>query len=150
MVVRFYRRIFPDLPEPDFAEIRKAMESRAEGTPLRGVPKVNTILKGPINQLEFDFIDLAKYPDIRRELDLGQPVIAWMKPERGAPISHSVVIKGTSRDDLMIQVEDPDPDHPEREWPTSEFMNYWNNSDRTLIRARVTQRGQQSALSEFN
>ncbi|MDV3276988.1 MAG: C39 family peptidase [Nitrososphaerales archaeon] len=149
MVIEFYSAIYPDLPNPHMDALKKAMGYDDSGTSLDGVTGVNRILVGGAHRLEFDWRDFAVFDDIKGELEGGRPVIAWMKPNRALELSHSVVIKATTDDDLRVKVNDPEPDDPKSEYTTSEFMKQWENSDRILIRAKVTERPQQRELGDY-
>ena len=152
MVAEFFAAAYPGLPNPDIEEIEKAMGyTDSDGTPLDGIRRVNRILAGQSLQLEFSWSDGQEYPDIVQELEKNRPVIVWLKRDRNAEWSHSVVIKGRAENDLMINVNDPDPATATSSgsWLTSDFMRQWTNSDNILIRARVVERPPQRELTEF-
>lgn len=150
MVVEFYSRKYPDLPNPPMGAIKRVMGyTEDDGTPLDGVTRVNRILMGNQHQLEFEWIELSDFREIKQEIDNQRPVIAWLKRDKFDEYSHSVVIKGRTDDDLMLKVNDPDPSAQKGDWQTSEFMRRWTNSDRILIRAKVTERPQQRELMDF-
>lgn len=139
------------MPNPEMDAIKKETGyTEDDGTPLDGVTKVNRILRGSANRLEFDWVEFADYRDIEQENDNGRPVIAWLKRDKFAEWSHSVVIKGRTEDDLLIKVNDPDPATTGGDWQTSDFMREWTNSDRILIRAKVTERPHQRELKDYS
>ncbi len=148
MIIEFYAKSFPDLPNPEMNALKKAMHYDDDGTPLDGVTDVNKILRGTAHQLEFRWDDFVSFSDIKDELDNGRPVIAWIKPNRATQISHSIVIKQTSQNDLKIKVNDPDPDELS-EYDTTLFMKIWENSDRILIRAKVSDRDTQRQIGDY-
>lgn len=150
MVIEFYAKQYPDLPNPEMGPIKKEMGyTEDDGTPLEGVRRVNRILKGSVHSLEFGWNDYAKYDDIKEEIDERRPVIAWLKRDKFAEWSHSVVIRGRTEDDLRIKVNDPDKDALRDELATADFMREWTNSDRILIRAKVTERPHQRELKDY-
>jgi hypothetical protein len=120
-----------------------------DGVSLDGVVGVNRVLVGSSHRLDFEWIDFAEFRDITEALDSGNPIIAWMKPDKDDEYSHSVVIKGRTEDDLELKVNDPDPATTGGNRKTSDFMREWTNSDRILIRAKVTERPHQRELTDY-
>jgi hypothetical protein len=152
MLVEFYSRKYPDIPNPSIEAIGKAIGYEEEdGTPLDHVWHVDRLLVGNKHRLQFEHEEFAHFRDIKNELLNDKPIIAWLKTNKFDEYSHSVVIKGRTEDDLTLKVNDPDPVTSERtERQVVDFMKEWENSDNCLIRVTVTETPQQKELSEFN
>ena len=147
MMIEFYAKKYPDLPNPDVEVVKKGISYQKDGTRLDGVLGINQHLKGTKHELIFDWIDFAKFPDIEEELAEGKPVIAWIKQNRHADIHHSIVVKGADTSLLRVSVNDPEPEEP-HEHKLTDFMRAWETGDRILIRAHVGLRPTQRKLDE--
>jgi hypothetical protein len=147
MVIEFYAKKYPDLPNPDVEVVKRGISYEKEGTSLDDVTGINRMLRGTTHELVFEVVEYAKFPDIEAELAQGKPVIAWIKQNRWADLEHVIVVKGVNAVDLRIYVNDPDPEEPS-EHMISGFMKAWETSDRTLIRADVRLRPEQRRLDE--
>ncbi len=147
MIVEFYHRKYPDLPNPDVEIIKRAIGYEKEGTPLEGVIGINQYLRGEQHELVFEWEDYAEFSDIEAELTNTNPVIVWIKQNRASPLHHVIVVKGATTVDLRVYVNDPDPDEP-GEQTVEDFMNAWRTGDRILIRAHVRLRASQRRLED--
>jgi ABC-type bacteriocin/lantibiotic exporter with double-glycine peptidase domain len=148
MIIQYYSKHEPDLPNPDIETLKDQMGYDNQGISLDGVESVNRILRGSRVSLQFSWSELAEFRTIKREIENQRPVIAWIKQNKNLPVSHSIVIKGTSNGDLRVKVNDPD-DEKKAEYLTSDFMKAWDNSDRILITARIVERPTQRQIGDF-
>ena len=136
------------MPDPDMRTLKRVVHCEEDGTTLSNVVEANRILRGDTHDLVFGWREYASFADLQKELDEDRPVIAWIKPNRLTQICHSIVIKEISETDLKVKVNDPDSIET-KEYETTMFMNAWDNSDRVLIHATVSEREAQREISDY-
>lgn len=137
-----------ELPNLSLDEIRRAIDTRSDGTLLPDVPKINRKLAGGSHLVEFLPSEGNSFDDIRQELTARRPVIAWV--ERGPPgreFWHSIVLTYVDPRKLIVKYDDPI--NGKQEQPVSDFLRQWGKIANVLIRVRIDKKPPQTELEQF-
>jgi len=80
------------------------------GTPPGGIERVNLLLADSIPNIQFKSQLSGRFEDLKKEIDEGRPVIAWIEivGKDGDTIRHAVVINGYDPEKKEIYYVDPE------------------------------------------
>jgi ABC-type bacteriocin/lantibiotic exporter with double-glycine peptidase domain len=118
----------PVLPQADASHILRALYSG----PAHGI--YASAMVRYFNQNGYRAIAFPGEPeDLARELQLGRPLIAALRPGAGSPL-HYVVVAGIDQPHQLVLVNDPAQRKLLKE-DQSQFEHEWDASDRWLLLA---------------
>jgi len=137
------------VPDLTLDQIRKAVDTRIDGTNLDNVSKINRkLVRGASHRVEFMTSEGNAFDVIKRELAEGRPVIAWIRQTSDERVlGHSVVITGLDEASLTITYDDPMEGERTQNIPT--FMREWDNNANVLVMVRVDRKPPQMELEDF-
>ena len=148
MVLEYIReRFVSGFPKLDIAEISEILKTSADlgGTTFDNIKNINEEFRKTRPSLEFVPGINHKIDDIKKEIEIGRPVIAWiMMPDPNGDYPHSIVITGIDEDKLLIYYNDPV--YGKETVSIREFTDMWDGNFRVLIRIRI---GEKVTLNGF-
>jgi len=137
-------------PDLDINDIGKIIETRADGTLLENVRKLNVnlgVLRA-IPSLEFDVgLKMYSLSEIEEEIKANRPVIALVELTDGVHrCTHAIVITDLDTDKHLIYYNDPVFGEMQEE--IGAFMSRWESADSLLIKVKIGKR-EQRLLDEY-
>lgn len=142
MILEYIRKKFPDVPELDLPTITKSLKTDEGGTMFTNLKGINKPLLKSFPSVDFIAGWGHKLGEIEEELNqLKCPVIAWISmPSPQGEFSHSIVITGVDRKNLIIYYNDPI--YGKKQIPLGQFISMWEKNFGILIKAKIGERSQ--------
>ena len=119
---------------------------RFSGTPPGAIEKINSLLSESIPRIQFKSQLSGRFEDIKREIDEGKPVIAWINisPNEEDIIMHAVVVVGYDEEKKEIYYVDPEmtAENHEKRIEIGDFIDNKLGVRGHLVKLIITERGQ--------
>jgi hypothetical protein len=123
------------------------------GTPPGGIERVNLLLAESIPNIQFKSQLSGSFDEIKKEIDEGRPVIAWIEivGKDGDTIRHAVVVNGYDPEKKEIYYVDPEmtPENHERIAEIGDFIDNKLGVRGHLVKLLISTIGQKDLMGRI-
>lgn len=135
------------IPRLSIKTISRVVKTTIDGTAPKDVENMNDALRRARPSVEFETEFLGRFPEIRKELDEGRPVIVWINcVEPPDMVWHAVVVTGFDPETNTVFYNDPDGKVKKKE-EVGVFIKKWGVQAR-LVKVLIG-RKQQRYINEW-